>query len=302
MWDNTRETYVTATAVQQYHSRMQRVLDYIDGHLDDDLDVAVLSGVAAFSKHHFHRQFSELFGISVYRYVQLARLKRASYRLAFCQDNSVFDIALDSGYAAPEAFARSFKKRIGQSPSAFRKLPQWFSWHEAYGPFHAARSRQTMTFSDDQVTLTDFPATPVAVLEHRGDPALIGDSIRRFIAWRKQAGLPPKLSATFNILYNDPETTAPEDYRLDICAATAKPLAGNDAGIISGVIAGGRCAVLRLTGSSDNLRPAISWLYRDWLPRNGHDTRDAPLFVQRVVFFPEAPENAAVTDIFLPLQ
>lgn len=302
MTAGTREIYVTTDAVQQYHSRMQRVLDYIDGHLDDELDVAVLSGVAAFSKHHFHRQFSELFGIGVYRYVQLARLKRASYRLAFRQDSSVLDIALDGGYAAPEAFARSFKKRIGQSPSAFRKLPQWFPWHQAYGPFHAARSRQTMTFSDDQVTLSDFPATPVAMLEHRGNPALIGDSIRRFIAWRKQAGLPPKLSATFNILYNDPETVEPEDYRLDICAATTKAVTDKDAGMSSGVIAGGRCAVLRLTGSSDNLRPAVAWLYRDWLPRSGHDTRDAPLFVQRVVFFPDVAESEAVTDIFLPVR
>jgi AraC family transcriptional regulator len=34
----------------------------------------VLSDVAAFSKHHFQRQFSSLFGISVGRYVQLVRL------------------------------------------------------------------------------------------------------------------------------------------------------------------------------------------------------------------------------------
>ena len=62
-----------------YHSRFRKVLEYIDSHLDDDLTVDRLSNVAAFSKYHFHRQFSELFGISVYKYVQLNRLKRASY-------------------------------------------------------------------------------------------------------------------------------------------------------------------------------------------------------------------------------
>ena len=69
--------------VSRYHARMQRVLSYIDEHLDDDLDVDLLSGVAAFSKYHFHRQFTSLFGISIHRYVQLLRLQRASYRLAF---------------------------------------------------------------------------------------------------------------------------------------------------------------------------------------------------------------------------
>ena len=69
-------------ALENYHARMQRVLDHIDQHLDDDLDLETVSGVAAFSKFHFHRQFTATFGLSVHRYVQLARMKRASYRLA----------------------------------------------------------------------------------------------------------------------------------------------------------------------------------------------------------------------------
>ncbi|HEY0800300.1 MAG TPA: AraC family transcriptional regulator, partial [Steroidobacteraceae bacterium] len=69
-------------ALQNYHARMQRVLDHIDRHLDDDLDLDALSSVAAYSKYHFHRQFTATFGLSVHRYIQLARMKRASYWLA----------------------------------------------------------------------------------------------------------------------------------------------------------------------------------------------------------------------------
>jgi hypothetical protein len=36
-------------ALQNYHARMQRVLDHIDRHLDDDLDLDALSSVAAYS-------------------------------------------------------------------------------------------------------------------------------------------------------------------------------------------------------------------------------------------------------------
>jgi AraC family transcriptional regulator len=163
-------------------------------------------------------------------------------------------------------------------------------------------------FSDDQVRIVDFPATPVAILEHRGDPALIGDTIRRFIAWRKQAGLPPKVSATFNILHCDPETTPPEEYRLSLCAALPPKISGSAVsdeggiGVVAGLIPAGRCAALRLLGSSDDLKPAVSFLYADWLPRSGAARRDFPIFVQRLSFFPEVPENEAVTDIFLPLQ
>jgi len=70
------------TLLQNYQARMQRVLDYIDRHLDGDLDLETVSRVAAFSKFHFHRQFTATFGLSVHRYVQLARMKRASRRLA----------------------------------------------------------------------------------------------------------------------------------------------------------------------------------------------------------------------------
>ena len=65
-------------ALDHYHARMQRVLDHIDRHLDGDLDLNAVSGVAAFSKFHFHRQFKATFGVSLHRYVQLARLRRAS--------------------------------------------------------------------------------------------------------------------------------------------------------------------------------------------------------------------------------
>jgi AraC family transcriptional regulator len=103
-------------ALQNYQARMRRVLDYIDRHLDSDLDLETVSGVAAFSKFHFHRQFTATFGLSVHRYVQLARMKRASYWLAYSDAQSVTDIAMDAGYDAPDAFARAFRQRFGHRP------------------------------------------------------------------------------------------------------------------------------------------------------------------------------------------
>jgi AraC family transcriptional regulator len=60
-------------ALQNYQDRMRRVLDYIDRHLDGDLDLETVSGVAAFSKFHFHRQFTATFGLSVHRAPGLIR-------------------------------------------------------------------------------------------------------------------------------------------------------------------------------------------------------------------------------------
>jgi AraC family transcriptional regulator len=282
---------------------MQKVLDYIDEHLDDDLSVETLSGIAAFSKYHFHRQFSGRFGISVHRYVQLARLKQASLRIAFREDQPITQIALDAGYEGLEAFGRAFKQRLGQTPGEFRRQPQWLPWCSAMEPINNARSMQmTVQFNPDQVRIVDFPATPVAILEHRGDPALLGDTLRRFIAWRKLAGLAPDRSATFNILHTDPETTAPEDYRMELCAATDRPVPPNGEGVAAGLIPAGRCAELRLPGPCGNLRPAVMYLYAEWLPGSGEQLRDAPVFVQRINFPPDVPPNEQLILVFLPLQ
>jgi AraC family transcriptional regulator len=290
-------------ALQNHHARMQRVLDHIDRHLDDNLDLEMLSGVAALSKYHFHRQFTATFGLSVHRYVQLARMKRASYRLAYRNAHSVTDIAMDAGYDAPDAFARAFRQRFGQSPSSFRKYPDWEPWLAAFRPLNDARSKlMQTTYTLDDVTIRDVAPTPVAVMEHRGDPASIGATIQHFIVWRKAAGLSPKSSPTFNVFHCDPRTTHPAEYRIDLCVGTDRAIEANGDRIEAGMIPGGRCAVLRVVGKSDNLELAALYLYRDWLPASGEEARDFPLYCQRLAFFPEVPEYEAVAELFLPLK
>lgn len=292
-----------ASPAAAYGIRFRQVLEHIDAHLDEDLTVDRLSSVAAFSKYHFHRQFSLLFGIGVYRYVQLARLKRASYRLAFRDEPRIIDIALEAGYESHEAFSRAFKKAVGQTPSEFREQPDWDSWHAIYQPLTELRIRHMKPErSAGDVKIVVFEETRVAVLEHRGDPARLGDSLRRFIAWRKQNRLPPAVSATFNILYDDPAETPPEDYRIDICAAIDRRVTENPFGVVEKTIPGGRCAVVRHVGSDDALGEAVRYLYATWLPASGEEPRDFPLYLQRVRFFPDVPEREAVTDVFLPLQ
>lgn len=286
-------------ALGHYHARMQRVLEHIDRNPDADLGLDALSGVAAFSKHHFHRQFGALFGVSVHRYVQLVRMKRASYRLAFRGSDAITDIALDAGYEALEAFARAFRQRFGQAPSAFRKSPDWEPWLLALGPLNQARSQHMQpNYTPDDVLIVDFPATPVAVMEHRGDPARLGDTIQRFIAWRKGAGLRPAASATYNVFHSSLQA---DDFHLDLCVATDRAFPA-DQGVQPGLIPAGRCAALRVTGSSDDIEPAALFLYRDWLPGSGEEPRDFPLFCRRMLLFPDVPEHEAVTELYLPLE
>ena len=293
------------TLLQNYQARMQRVLDYIDRHLDGDLDLETVSRVAAFSKFHFHRQFTATFGLSVHRYVQLARMKRASRRLAWNDAESVTDIAMDAGYDAPDAFARAFRQRLGQSPSSFRKSPDWAPWISAFGPLDNARNKlMQIIFTHDDVTIRDVPPMPVATIEHRGDRATLGTTIERFKAWCKAAGLSPETGRPSVMVFRSERCPAnPADYSMDLCVGTDQPIEANDEGMKAGVIPGGRCAVLRYPGNTNNLEPAALYLYRDWLPDSGEEARDFPIYCQRrLSLIPEMAAHEVVVELFLPLK
>lgn len=296
---------MTAATENAYIVRFRRVLEHIDAHLDEDLTLERLSGVAAFSKYHFQRQFSALFGMGVHEYVKLVRLRRASYRLALParEQARIIDIALASGYESPEAFSRAFKKAFGQTPSEFRQQPRWDPWHATHQRLRETRTLplQAVHRAED-VKVLRFEETRVAAVEHRGDPKRILESVRQLIGWRMENGLPPRASATFNVLYDNPAETPPEAYRADICAGIRRPVSENPFGVVEKTIPGGRCAVLRHVGCDDTLYEAVKALYATWLPASGEELRDFPPFLQRVRFFPEVPDHEAVTDIFLPLQ
>lgn len=291
------------TATDRYLARMRAVLAHIDAHLDAVLEVNGLAEVAALSKYHFHRQFTLLFGMNVGRYVQLVRLKRAAHQLAYRHDLRITDIALACGYEGPEAFARAFRKQAGQSPSAFRTAPEWAPWATDLHALRALRSEHMPAQPQTQsVAIVEREAVPVAAIAHRGSPARLGDTLRAFIAWRREHRLHPSVSATYNIVYNNPDDVPPEAFRMDICAATREPVAPNAAGITAKTLAGGRYAVLRHTGSDDTLAQSVAHLYVDWLPASGEAPGDAPLLFQRVRFYPDVPEHEAITDILLPLK
>ena len=279
-----------------YKDRIRSVLDYIDAHLDDNLTVDGLSEIACFSKYHFHRQFSHYTGIAVGQLIQLKRLTRASYQLAIQREQSITDIALAAGFENSESFSRAFKKMFQQTPSEFRRQPFSRNWLERT---HLPQLGGSYIM---QVTIVDFPETKVASLQHLGPVQDKMRTISKFIEWRQANGYTPKNSATYNILYNDPESEAPDQYRFDVCGAVERDVEENPQGVVNGIIAGGRCAVLRHLGSSDNIEQSVQYLYRDWLPDSGEELRDFPLFFHRVTLPSQVPDKDVITDIYLPLK
>ena len=281
-----------------YANRFNQVFDFIEKHLDEPLLLERLSEVANFSPFHFHRQFSSYCGMPVGRYIQLMRLKRASYRLAFNPLEKIIDIALDAGFQNPESFSRAFRQLFALTPSQFRKKPAWVDWHERISE---PKRKRVLTMN---VKIIDFPKTSVAMLTHTGQVERLNDTAACFIEWRKSTGLSPvATSQTYGVAPHDPETTKADDFRFDFCGTVNAPInEDNLFGVTNSTIPAGRCAVLRHHGSHDSLGEIARYLYRDWLPASGEELRDFPLYFHYFNFVHEVVAHELVTDVYLPLK
>src|SRR4051812_29255594 len=120
--------------------------------------------------------------------------------------------------------------------------------------------------------MLDGPAMPEAIMEDRGDRGTFGGTVHRLTARRKARRLHPRSNPTFNVSRFERRPGAPADYSTDLCVGTDRPIETNGEQIKGGEIPGGRCAVLRVVGNTDNLEPAALYLYRDWLPASGEET------------------------------
>ena len=152
-----------------------------------------------------------------------------------------------------------------------------------------------------KVEIMNFPETKVAVIEHRGSPATEHESIKKMIAWRIENKLPLDKHQNYGVHYDDPSTTPPEKYRMDLCISVESNVPENKYGVINKSIPSGNCAVARHIVSRENV-VAATYLYREWFPKSGEKLRDFPVFFHYVNVGPNVSEEEMITDVYLPIQ
>lgn len=97
---------------------LQAVLDYIDGHLAEDLRVERLAAFAGMERSYFSRKFKSVLQISPNQYI-LSRKMRVAAR-ALTGGASIYEAAKSCGYRDEKAFSRAFKKYMEVSPAYYR--------------------------------------------------------------------------------------------------------------------------------------------------------------------------------------
>lgn len=101
--------------------RLQRVKDYVEAHLNDDLTLVDLAEQAGMSEYHFTRQFKAEEGVPPYEYVIRRRVERAKDLLRETEA-TVAEVAGRVGYASRRPLVQQFKKHVGTTPGRYREI------------------------------------------------------------------------------------------------------------------------------------------------------------------------------------
>ncbi|WP_458352057.1 helix-turn-helix domain-containing protein [Pacificispira sp. HM-600] len=98
---------------------LNRVVDYIEQHLDDEMDVASLATSLGRTEYHLRRIFSSLAGMPLSEYVRRRRMSVAAADVL--GDGDLMGIAVPYGYGSAEAFGRAFRAVHGVRPGHARR-------------------------------------------------------------------------------------------------------------------------------------------------------------------------------------
>lgn len=100
--------------------KMKLILKYIENNYMNRITIAEVAGEVGLSQSHFMKYFKNTMGTSFIDYLNEYRLTMAS-RLLLSSDSTILNIAVEVGFDNLSYFNRTFKRRFGQTPSAYRK-------------------------------------------------------------------------------------------------------------------------------------------------------------------------------------
>jgi AraC family transcriptional regulator len=101
--------------------RLQRVLAFIEQHLQEPLSLGELCAQACLSKFHFARAFRLAVGVSPQRYVRARRLRMAKSLLLEGRE-SLANIAFTCHFSSQANFSRAFRSATGITPGRYRQI------------------------------------------------------------------------------------------------------------------------------------------------------------------------------------
>lgn len=100
-------------------AELNRLVELVEGRLDDNLDVASLSRELGTTEYHLRRMFSSLAGMPLSEYIRRRRMSVAAADVL--GHGNLLSIAVRYGYGSTEAFGRAFRSVHGVSVGSVKR-------------------------------------------------------------------------------------------------------------------------------------------------------------------------------------
>lgn len=202
---------------KEYIRRINRVIEFINQHLEDDLNLAKLAEIAMYSPFHFHRIFSAITNEPLNSYINRLRIEKSTFFLKPDTQTSISEIAHQFGFSSNAAYTKAFKKFYGISPSKFKGQQLTFS---KIGKTKSKNGQIELQFTsyirnidhhkqwinmNAKIEVKEMPELLLAYVSHVGEFHLIGSAFQKLHRW---AG-PKRLSgsASITVYHDDPNIT-----------------------------------------------------------------------------------------------
>ncbi|EGU61595.1 AraC family transcriptional regulator [Vibrio nigripulchritudo ATCC 27043] len=248
-----------------YQSRIDRVIDYIQANLDENLTVEQLAKLACFSEFHFNRIFKQRVGQNAYQFVRRLRVEKAA-RLLIFESRAITDIALSCGFSNSASFAKSFKQVFGKSAT---------QWRDDYlnridsdrDPVHLLITREPLS----TVVIEQMPALRVAYVRNIGNFISNGQLFEslygRLMQWAQPRQI--ALSPSYHLYHDSPFITDKSQLRVMVAIPIEEGI--KPSGDVSATtLSGGLYAVRNFYLTETEFSYAWDWMVSVWLPKSGY--------------------------------
>ena len=174
---------------------VQRMQEYIEAHLSEEITLAGLAQASLFSPWHSYRLFRAHLGLTPAEYVRRLRLPRSAMRLR-AEHVRVVDVAADLGFGSVDGFQRAFLREFGCNPGDYARTPVPIPLFIPYGVKFRELRKEVIDMEALQSVFVQLVRKPAR-------RAVIRRGIRAEIAVSVPAGL-SKAEALRYILSLDP--------------------------------------------------------------------------------------------------
>ena len=308
---------------EEYKSRINLVIDYIENNIDKNLTLEELSSLAGFSKFHFNRMFAAFIGETLFSFINRLRVEKASQLLIADINRSIVDIALSVGFANHSVFCRTFKKYYDLTPSEYRNnktceinsnISQRESNDGKENYFSSLYNQDILNYirrnkimiEAKEVKIIDFPETTFAYVRYigpyAGDGELFAHLYQKIFSWAESRELlRPMETKNIIIYHDDPEITDEEKLRVSVCISVPEetPVSG-EIGKLK--MEAGKYAAARFELDVTEYGEAWNYVCGVWLPQSGYQAGEGYTFEMYPFSSEERHDGKMTVDICIPVK